>query len=316
MSAHHVPATPSSLDSPATDAGDDPSLGPSSRQVVVAAGLVALAMGLVVNSMVGPLLIDAADYPVSDSMRNQTIGLDAAALFLFAPGCLITAVLAWRAHRLAPVLTVSLGSYVTYIFVQYLVGPEFDYYPATLLLHLALFIGGWTLAIHAWHSSRCIFNETVAKLSPRHTLAAAAIAGFVVLRYLPDLASSLTQETLPAEASGDITMYWLIVVSDLGVFIPIVVATAVGVRRGAPWGRLALTATVGWFSLVNVAVGAMSLVMILNDDRYASRAQLGLFVITTAVVVGYAIHLHRALLDEPRPSSDHLVALSRPGRLS
>lgn len=286
------------------------------RQVVEAAGLAALAAGLVVNSVAGPLLVDAIDYPVSDSMRNQTIGLDAAALFVFAPACLIAAVLAWRGHRLAPVLAVSLGSYVTYIFVQYLVGPEFDYYPATLLLHLGLFVGGWTLAFHAWHAGRSGFDEAVATLSPRHALAAAAMAGFVVLRYLPGLAASLTQETLPEEVNGDITMYWLIVVADLGVFIPITLATVAGVRRGASWGRLALTVTVGWFTLVNVAVGAMSLTMILNDDRYASRAQFGLFVITAAAVTGYAIHLHRALLDEPRSSGDPQVALSRPGRLS
>jgi len=66
------------------------------RQAVVAAWLIALAVGLIVNSVAGSLLIDAIDYPVSDSMRNQTIGLDAAALFLFAPACLVTAVLAWR----------------------------------------------------------------------------------------------------------------------------------------------------------------------------------------------------------------------------
>ncbi|MGH1489872.1 MAG: hypothetical protein ACRBK7_10845 [Acidimicrobiales bacterium] len=285
-----------------TDEGstDTPKIGPSSGPVVAAVGLVVLAIGLIVNSVAGPLLIDDIDYPTSDSMRNQTIGLDAAALFLFAPACLVTAVMVWRGHRLAPMLTVSLGSYTAYIFVQYLVGPEFGYYPATLLLHLGLFIGGWTLAVYAWHTGREIYNETEATLSPRHAIAAAAIAGFVLLRYLPGLAASLTQKSLPAEASGDITMYWLIVVSDLGVFIPIMVATAIGVRYRAPWGRMALTATAGWFALVSFAVAVMSLAMILNDDSYASRAQLGLFIIITAMATGYAIHLHRALFDQTR----------------
>ncbi len=272
------------------------SVAPASRQVIPSVGLVAIALGLIANSVAGPLLIDAVDYPISESMRNQTIGLDAAALFLFAPACLIAATMAWRGHRLAPVLTVSLGSYVAYIFVQYLVGPQFEHYPATLLLHLGLFVAGWTLAGHGWHAGRRLHDDAIAPLSSRHALAAVAMVGFVAMRYLPGLVASLTQETLPEEVSGDITMYWLIVVSDLGVFIPVVVATVVGIRRGAPWSRLALTVAVGWFTLVSLAVGAMSLTMVLNDDRYASPAQLGLFAVTITVVACYAVHLHRTLL--------------------
>ncbi len=200
----------------------------------------------------------------------------------------------------APMLTVSLGSYTAYIFVQYLVGPEFDYYPSALLMHLGLFIGGWILAVYAWHTGRKTYNETVTTLSPRHALAACAIAGFVLLRYLPGLAASLTQGALPEEAGGDITMYWLIVVSDLGVFIPIMVATAVGVRHGAPWGRMALTATVGWFALVSFAVAAMSITMVFNGDTYASQAQLGLFIAITPMVTGYAMHLYKAILNQTR----------------
>ena len=282
-------------DRPLAASTDDSVGAVSSGQRILAVGMAALGLGLVANSVAGPLLADAIDYPVSESMRNQTIGLDAAALLLFAPACLVIAVLAWRGHRLAPVLTVSLGSSVAYIFLQYLVGPEFDYYPATLLLHLGLFVGGWTLAVHAWHLARLHFEATPA-LSSRHATAAVVMAGFVILRYLPGLASSLTQEALPDEVSGDITMYWLIVFSDLGIFIPIVVITAVGIWRRAPWARLAMVTIVGWFTIISVAVGTMSLTMVINDDRYASQAQLALFIIITTVTGIYAIHLHKTLI--------------------
>lgn len=281
-------------DRPPSAASGDLVVAVSSHRVL-AAGIATLGLGLVANSVSGPLLGDAIDYPVSESMRNQTIGLDAAALLLFAPACLVIALLAWRGHRLAPVLAVSLGSYVAYIFLQYLVGPEFDYYPATLLLHLGLFVGGWLLAVHGWDLARRHFAAWPA-LSSRHAVAAAAMAAFVILRYLPGLAASITQEPLPDEVSGDITMYWLIVVSDLGIFIPIVLIIAVGIWRRTTWARLAMVATVGWFTIVSVAVATMSLTMVINDDRYASQAQLGLFIITTAVAGIYAIHLHRTLI--------------------
>lgn len=273
---------------------------PLFRPIVLAVGLLTLAGGLVVNSVVGPLVFDAIDYPFSDSMRNQTIGLDAAGLLVVAPACLFAAVLAWRGNRIAPILTVCLGSYVAYMFVQYLIGPQFDYYPATLLLHLGLFTSGWLLAIYGWNTSRRNVDETSTPLSSRHAVFAAIIAGFVALRYVPGLVGSVTEDAVPDEVSGDLTMYWLIVVSDLGVFIPIVVVTAAAILRTTPWARPAMTAVVGWFSLVSVAVGAMSLSMILNDDRYASRAQLGLFIITTGLATGYAIHLFKALLGSER----------------
>lgn len=271
---------------------------PRSRQMVLAIGLVGLGVGLLINGVAGPLLADSIDYPFSESMRNQTIGLDTTALLLVLPTCLTVAALAWRGHRLAPVLTLSLGSYVAYMFLQYLVGPEFDFYPATLFLHLALFVGGWALTVHAWAVSRRVFAN-LSPLSTRHGGAALAMAGFVLLRYVPGLISSLSQEPLPDAAGQDVTMYWLIVLADLGVFVPVAAATAVGVFRRIGWARLALTATVGWFAIVSIAVGAMSLTMLINDDPFASRAQLILFIAMTTLGVAYAVHLYRDLLSAP-----------------
>ena len=53
-----------------------------------------------------------------------------------------------------------------------------------------------------------------------------------------------------------------------------------------------MVATVGWFTIVSVAVATMSLTMVINDDRYASESQLGFFVLTTVIIGIYAIHLH------------------------
>ena len=64
-----------------------------------------------------------------------------------------------------------------------------------------------------------------------HGWVAVAMAGFVFLRYLPGLVGSITTEPLPAEAASDPAMYWLIVLLDLGVFVPAALLTAVGLRR-------------------------------------------------------------------------------------
>ena len=41
------------------------------------AGLIALGAGLAVNSLHGPFVFGIVDYPLSETLRNQTIGLDA-----------------------------------------------------------------------------------------------------------------------------------------------------------------------------------------------------------------------------------------------
>src|SRR3954447_18567135 len=60
--------------------------------------LVALAAGLAVVALLGPLTGGPIEYHVGETLRNQTIGLDAASLFVVAPLALAAAVLALRGH--------------------------------------------------------------------------------------------------------------------------------------------------------------------------------------------------------------------------
>ncbi len=149
-------------------------------------GLAALAVGLAVNSVLGPFVADRLDYPVSETMRNQTIGLDAAGLVLVAPLTVVIAILALRGHRAAPVLALGPTSYVAYMFVQYIVGPDHLDYPRVLILQLALFIGGWLLAALAWSIDRSRRSGSPL-LSPRHGHVSLVLGLFVLLRYLPGL---------------------------------------------------------------------------------------------------------------------------------
>ena len=47
---------------------------------------------------------------------------------------------------------------------------------------------------------------------------------------------------------------WAIALLDLGVFLPLTVATCVGLARGRPWAQKALYTVAGWFGLVGLAV--------------------------------------------------------------
>src|SRR3954463_13250562 len=123
---------------------------------LLAAGLVALAAGLAVVALLGPLTGGPIEYHVGETLRNQTIGLDAASLFVVAPLTLAAAVLALRGHIAGPAIALGVGAYAPYKFVQYNLGPEYQARPgnneALFPLYLALFALGWGTALVSWQA--------------------------------------------------------------------------------------------------------------------------------------------------------------------
>ncbi len=294
---------------PAPTAGE----AADNRSVWLGGGLAALAVGLAANSMLGPFVADRLDYPVSATMRNQTIGLDAAGLVVVAPVTLLIAILASRGHRAAPVLALGPTSYVAYMFVQYIAGPDHLNHPRVLILQLALFSGGWLLAALAWSIAR---SRQAAQpvLSRHHGVVSLVLGLFVLLRYLPGLWGSLSAEPVPDQAALDPAMYWLIVLLDLGVYLPIAVLAAVGLRRERVWATTLHRGAVGWFVLVSIAVAVMSAAMLANDDPNASTGQLVLFVVTGIAVAGYAYVINRPLFDPIEPVASASIGDRSPDR--
>lgn len=93
-----------------------------------------LGVGLITNSLLGPFVADAIHYPLSESVLNQTVGLEAVSLFLAAPLCVLAGVLAINGRATGPILAFG-PAYTAYMFLQYVVGPENRSYPSVLPLH-------------------------------------------------------------------------------------------------------------------------------------------------------------------------------------
>src|SRR3954453_20408866 len=90
----------------------------------LARGRVGLAAGLALLAVLGPLLTGAVDYRVSETLRDQTIGLDAVSLCLVAPLALVAAALVRRGRAAGPALALPVGLYTAYMLAQYVLGPE------------------------------------------------------------------------------------------------------------------------------------------------------------------------------------------------
>lgn len=248
------------------------------------AGLIAIAVGLVVVALLGPLFTGAVDYHVTETLRNQMIGLDAVSLFLVAPLSLVAAVLVLRRHILGPALALGIGAYTAYMFVQYILGPDYRDLPGRnevlFPLFLVLFSLGWIVGVWAW-------NELVPDRLPRSRrrelllgrVVLPVLAFLAFFRYVPALADAMSSDPEDAGYLAGPTFFWAIAMLDLGVFLPATVAACYGLVTEAAWAQKALFTVVGWFALVGPAVASMAIAMYVNDDPNASGANAVFMVV-------------------------------------
>jgi hypothetical protein len=215
------------------------------------------------------------DYRVTETLRNQTIGLDLVSLFLVAPLAVLAAVLVLRGHVAGPALALGIGAYTSYMFVQYILGPDYVELPGNnerlFPLALLLFAAGWVVALAAWHAfdvGRVPTSRRRERVIGRVVLPMLAFLAF--FRYLPALADWMSATPEDEGYLAGPSFSWAIAMLDLGVFLPATVIACVGLVREWRWAQKALYLVVGWFGLVGVAVASMAITMYLNDDSNAS----------------------------------------------
>lgn len=265
-------------------------------RISLAAMLAAIGLGLGAVALAGPLVLGLIDYRVTETLRNQTIGLDAVSLFCVAPLAACAAALVLRRHNAGPALALGIGAYTSYMTVQYVLGPEYERLPGNneLLfpLHLLLFALGWIVVLEAWQA---IAVEAMPRSSRRDRLVALiflpVLAFLAFVRYLPALADWMSTEPKDAGYLAGPTFSWTIVLLDLGVFLPATVAACVGISRGAKWAPKALYLVAGWFGLVGVAVAAMAIAMRVNDDPNASAGNTVFMTVLGLAFVALAVAL-------------------------
>jgi hypothetical protein len=267
-------------------------------------GLIALAAGLAVNSLLGPLVTDVIRYHVTTLLLNQTTGLDAVSLALVAPLSVVAGLLVLRRHPIGPVLALAPAIYAAYMFPQYILGPDYLRLEGNneLLfpLHLALFSLGGAVALLAW---RAVDAERVPRISRRKGQLVGgvllALAAFLVVRWVPALLDAVSDEPSGADYLEGPTFFWTIALLDLGVALPTTVTTGVGLVRDAAWARKAMYAVVAWFALVGAAVAGMNIAMYVNDDPNASGTGVVAFTLYAFVFVSFAAYLYRPLFCAP-----------------
>lgn len=269
----------------------EPIATPTRAPAALAAGLIAIGLGLATVAFLGPLLTGVIDYHVTETLRNQTIGLDAVSLLVVAPLSVIAALLVLRGHAGGPALALGIGAYTSYMLVQYILGPEYERLPGNneLLfpLYLVLFTLGWVVALAAWNR---IGTAPLPRSRRRDrlvgTLALPLLALLAFFRYLPALIDWMSASPEDSGYLAGPTFAWAIAMLDLGIFLPATIAACAGLVRGTPWAHKALYIVVGWFGLVGPAVAAMAITMYVNHDANGSGGNV---VFMTALGLAFAV---------------------------
>jgi hypothetical protein len=259
--------------------------------------LLLLPAALLANSVIGPLVLDLVDYPITPTLQNQLIGLEVVTVALVVPWCAYAGIRALRGEPGSALLAFGPAAYTAYMFVQYVLGPEYGEYRAVALFHLGLVTLSAGLTLWAWALSRA---TTLAVRSHRaervYGSLTMGLAVFVVLRYVGAIAGSFTSTPIPQEFADSRTFYWSIYLLDLGVVVPATVVGAVALLRGRELGRRALYAVTGWFALVPPSVTAMAATMLVNDDPNASVTTVVVLAAASLVFGGFAVVVYRPLL--------------------
>lgn len=275
-----------------------------------AAALLTLAAALLVNSILGPLAFDAVSYPITDTVENQLIGLELVTVCLVVPLATLAALAARRGHPAAPLLGFAPSAYAAYMFVQYVLGPEYSSYSLIALAHVAICaLAGGTM-LWSWALAREVPLVPMARRSTiRNGVLLLAMAAFVLLRYASAIAGAFRGSAIDNEFADERTFFWSIVLLDLGIVVPGTIAAALSLMRGTAAGHRALYAVVGWFALVPPSVAAMAVVMWVSNDPNASIATVFLLSATSVAFGAIAWRTFDPLIRGPhradRPERKH-----------
>ena len=260
-------------------------------------GLLALAGLLLTNAALGPVGLDLLRYPLPESLLNQLRGLEIVTVGLVVPCLLLAAGLVRRGRREAPLLAVGPCGYASYMFVQYVVGPDRTTYSLRCC-------SMWSCSRRPRSCASGAGRWRPAPTGPcrrlrrrrRWVALLAGLAGFVLLRYLPLAVGAFSGAAIPEEFAQAPAFYWSIVLLDLGLVVPVTLVAAAATWRGSGLALPATYAVVGWFALVPPSVAAMAVVMLVRDDTYASVRTTLLLVAVAAATSVVAFRMFRVLL--------------------
>lgn len=270
-------------------------------------GLATILLGGIVagTALLGPWALGVIHYRTSPTALNQIVGADAAAFAVVAPLAIVAGVLVLRRHPAGPVLALAPSVFVVYTYTQLIAGQEYLRLPGNNERYFPLLLGGFILsgavALNAWRS---LDPTTLPAVSTRigrvYAILLAVVAAYLVVGlHLQSLVDALRDHPIRTGYLSSPTPFWLVKLMDLGIVVPVAVATAVGLWRRSARALLVAYAVVGGFTLLAASVAGMAITMYVRHDPDSSMATVAAFAAFTLVFAALAAALYRPMFQQP-----------------
>ena len=277
---------------------------PGGRLLALVLG--ALGVGLLAAPLLGPLGLGVMEYRTSPTTLNQLLGSDAAALFVAAPLCLAAAALVLRGNHAGPPLAGGIGAYAVYTYAQVIVGQEYLRLPGNVErffpLLLAIFVLAGATLVLAWGRLPWDVLPVSRRLERLSGWVLLLVSAFLVLGlHLRTMLTAWTDPQSMTEYASAPTPFWLVKLMDLGIIVPVAVATGVGLLRGLRWAGRVLYPLLTGYACLSVSVSAMALVMLVRDDPDASLGLAVGFGLVTLALLSLVVALYRPLFSGRLP---------------
>ncbi len=251
--------------------------------VTIGTLLFVLGIGLLANALLGPLSLEVIEYHFSESMRNQTVGLDGVSLVVVAPLGFVTGWLLLQRTKEGPrrvglrLLSGAPGLFAVYMIPQYVVGPDYLTRPGNnqrfFLLHLLLFIVGGAVSVLALTSVRSasfpVLRDSLARTVKRVLFLGAFVLTFGL--HFSGVLDALRVHPKNSAFLDSPTAFWFVKLLDLGIIVPASIFGVVALRQRWLIGQKLAYVLVSWLCLDALAVAAMALTMEINHDPTSSR---------------------------------------------
>jgi hypothetical protein len=243
----------------------------------------------------------------ADSIVAEGVGWDLVTLLLVVPAALVTAILLWRGSVRAALVMAGLLAYFTYQYFEYAVfwayGPLYPLQLLTAALAvstLAILVARLDLAAIATGARERFPARLVAAYG---ALAVALLAGL----WLPVIAGTLGGDVAD-ELQGATTL--VVPVFDLGLLVPLAIATAVTAYR-----RLPVSVLLGVVLLVKgVAMGLAIVAMLLVEWQVTGEPQpppVVIFAALAAISLAIGWRAVRAIGGDARPTAQPALEASQ-----
>ena len=288
--------------------------GHASRDLPLAALLVAEGGLMATGALLGPRVLDVLHYRTSASGLDQIGGTDLTAIALVAPLCVWIGRLARDGHPAAPVLALAPAGYGVYVSTQLLVGSEWGRLPGNVEWFSPLLLGligvGIAVVVRATRSLRSQVPLRWSRRLERATgVLMLVVAGFVVLGiHLSSLVDALGSAPIGVGVLETPNAFWVVKAMDLGLIVPASLLIGAGLLKGRSWARTPAAAVLGGYALLGWSVAAMGWSMVRGGAVDASVALAVGSAAVAAAVTGYAVTLYRPLFRRARS-----VHAGRPG---